>query len=108
MVVCISIVAGGLLISLIGIVLTFISRPPTVELAIARQTAAERGREILEEAAERSCWTPEQIRAAGEKAAQKEEQLLKFSVVGVRLLLLGAAAQFIGTAGQVIILACGR
>jgi hypothetical protein len=33
MIIWILIVAGGLLISLAGLVLTFISRPPTLELA---------------------------------------------------------------------------
>lgn len=72
MIVWTSIIAGGLLLSMLGIVLIFISKPPTVDLVEAR----------------------------------KEEQKLEFSVTGVRLLLLGAAAQLVGTVGQVIILVC--
>jgi hypothetical protein len=101
-----SIVAGGLFISMLGIYFTFISKPPTEELAEARKTAIERGREMMEGMAEQSLLKPDQIRAAGEKAAQKEEQKLKFSVTGVRLLFLGAAVQLIGTIGQVVFLAC--
>jgi hypothetical protein len=93
---------------MLGIYLTFISKPPTEELARARQTAAERGREMMDGMIEQSLLTPGQIRAAGEEAARKEEQKLEFSVVGVRLLLLGIAAQLVGTVGQVIILICRR
>jgi len=106
MIVWTSIVAGGLLLSMLGIVLIFISKPPTVDLVEARKTAAERGREMIDGMNERSLWNNEQIRAAGEEAARKEEQKLQFSVTGVRLLLLGAAAQLVGTVGQVITLVC--
>jgi hypothetical protein len=57
---------------------------------------------------ERSLLTPEQIKAAGEKEARKEEQKLEFSVAGVRLLILGTIAQFVGTFAQAIVLACRR
>lgn len=106
MIVLASIVAVGLVLSILGIYFTFISKPPTEELAEARKTAAEKGREILEDAAESSLWTNEEIRAAGKEAARKREQKLEFSIAGVRLLFLGAAVQLIGTAGQVIFLAC--
>ena len=108
MIVWTSIVAGGLLLSMLGIVLTFISKPPTVDLVEARQTAAERGREMLKEATERSLLTPEQIRAVGGEEARKEEQKLEFSVAGVSLLILGTGVQIVGTVAQVIILAQGR
>lgn len=108
MIIWTSIVAGGLFLSMLGIYLIFISKPPTDELARARQTAAERGRDILDGATERSLLNREQIRAAGEEVVRKEEKKLEFSVAGVRLLLLGAAAQLVGTVGQVIILICRR
>lgn len=63
---------------------------------------------MLDGMIERSLLTPEQIRVAGKEEARKEEQKLEFSVAGVRLLLLGAAAQLVGTVGQVIILICRR
>jgi hypothetical protein len=108
MIVWTSIVAGGLIFSLAGMFLTFISKPPTVDLARARQTAAERGREMIKKMTEQSLLTPEQIKAGGEKEAREEEQKLKFSVAGVSLLILGTAAQLVGTVGQVIILVCRR
>jgi len=108
MIVWTSIVAGGLVLSILGIYFTFISKPPTEELARARKTGPELGREILNDATERSRWTNEEIRAAGEEAARKREQKIMFSVAGVRLLFLGAAVQFIGTIGQAIFLACKR
>jgi len=106
MIVWTSIIAGGLLLSMLGIVLIFISKPPTVDLVEARKTAAERGREMMDGMIERSLLTPEQIRAAGKEEARKEEQKLEFSVAGISLLILGTAAQLIGTVGQVIILIC--
>lgn len=108
MIVWVFVVAGGLFLSVLGIVFTFISKPPTVDLARARQTAAEQGREMMEEMTGRSLLTPEQIKAAGEEEARKKEQKLKFSVTGVRLLILGAIAQLFGTVAQAIILACRR
>lgn len=102
------IVAVGLVLSMLGIYFTFVSKPPTEELARARKTGPELGREMMEGMVERSLLNNEQIKAAGKEAARKEEQKLEFSVAGVRLLFLGAAVQFIGTVGQVIFLACKR
>lgn len=103
-----SIIAGGLLLTIVGIYLIFLSKPPTVELEEFRKSPEERGREMLSEMADRSVMTRDQIIAAGAKIVRKEEQKLEFNVAGVRLLIFGAAMQFIGTVGQVIILACGR
>ncbi|MGA2534323.1 MAG: hypothetical protein ABSG19_14955 [Candidatus Aminicenantales bacterium] len=105
MIIWIFVVAGGLIFSLAGMFLIFIAKPPTVDLARARQTPAEWGREMMKDARERSLLTPEQIKAASEEEARKEEQKLKFSVAGVGLLILGAIAQLVGTVAQAIILA---
>lgn len=101
-------VAGGLLLSLVGVILVFVSKPPTIDLNRARQTTEERSQEFFSGMIERSLMNSEQIRSAGKEAAKKEERKLEFSVAGIFLLVLGATLQFVGTVGQVTVLACGR
>jgi hypothetical protein len=92
------IMAVGLGLTLVGLVFTFKREPPALSSEIDWGISDEEMQKM-------SAMPIEELRKAGEKAVQKEQRKIILSTSGVRLLILGAALQFIGTVWQVVWLA---
>jgi hypothetical protein len=88
----------GLILTLVGVFVTFISKPPVIDTVDAEK--------LFRDAVERQSRTPSEARAAGEKTAQWEKLKFHFSYVGVGLLVMGTLLQLIGTLCQLIRIAC--
>lgn len=87
------VVAAGLLFTLAGLFLTLKHDPPVLG--------------FWEESVKLSLMSTAEIKNAAETAVRKENIKIELSKAGVRLLVLGTALQFIGTAWQAVRLTCG-
>jgi hypothetical protein len=90
------IMAVGLVLTLAGVIIAFVSKPPVLD-----EVDAEKLWKWFNDRPQ----TPEAARAAAEKAARSEKLKFRFSFVGVGLLVAGTALQLAGAIGQLVLLA---
>jgi hypothetical protein len=91
------VLAAGLLLTLAGVIIAFVSKPPVLDVVDA---------ETLWKWFNDRPQTPEAIMAAGKKAARSEKLKFRFSIIGIWLLVAGTTLQLVGTVWQMLRLAC--